>query len=361
MSASAFSMLSTGTKIGSSALNCIIWDKHASPAGLSALLVCVAASYAYSSPPPRDESKEAKRSSTVESAEVEDGRGYLPSRTHSVIGVVLLVTFLAAMTGSSQHSSSAIRAAIHEATAEPHQHVHRSLGLFNPNIGSDIDWKGPFLSEFERRRGEVAKIKAAGTVRFPLASDTLDTTEVLAAANVLLTLNLTMSAKVEAFERQLEAYLGVPCAVMVNSGSSANLVAVAGAMELANMGVLQTLGLQGLNVGDEVLVPALAWSTTLAPLMQFGLQPILVDVMPHTLNMDVTKAAEAITSKTRAIMLVHALGNSPDMDALMTLATKHRLLVIEDTCESLGSRHRGSLLGTQGHFGAYSVCLASGI
>ena len=357
MSASAFSMLSIGTKIGSSALNCLIWEKHASAGGLGALVVCVLASAAYRSPPRRDGSKIAKGSSSEGSTKGMQGgcheiTKHLLSRTHSAMGAILLVTLLAVMTGSSQRSTSAIRASIHDATGEPREHIHRQL-VYSPDLGYDIEWKGSFVSEFERRKREAAKVRA-GSVRFPLASDTLEAAEVLAAANVILSVNLTMGARVKAFERQLEAYLGVPCAVMVNSGSSANLVAVAGALELANMGTLQTFGTRGLSPGDEVLVPALAWSTTLAPLVQFGLQPILVDVKPHTLNMDVASMVEAITSKTRAIMLVHALGNSPDMDALMELATKHRLVVIEDTCESLGSRHRGTLLGTQGHFGAYS-------
>jgi CDP-6-deoxy-D-xylo-4-hexulose-3-dehydrase len=162
-----------------------------------------------------------------------------------------------------------------------------------------------------------------------------------------------MGARVSLFERELEAYLGVPCAVMVNSGSSANLLAVAGTLELSGMGKLGG-GVAGLRRGDEVLVPALAWSTTLAPLVQLGARPVLVDIKSRTLNMDVEAAARKITNQTRAIMLVHAMGNSPDMDALLLLAAKHRLVVIEDTCESLGSRHRGTLLGTQGHFGTFS-------
>jgi len=170
---------------------------------------------------------------------------------------------------------------------------------------------------------------------------------------VLLSGKLTMGAHVSRFESELAAYLGVPCAVMVNSGSSANLIAVAGALELSKMGGLGA-GVSGLHPGDEVLVPALAWSTTLAPLVQLGLLPVLVDIDVNTLNMDVAAAEAKVTGKTRAIMLVHAMGNSADMGAMMALAAQHSLVVIEDTCESLGSRHRGKLLGTQGHFGAYS-------
>ena len=118
----------------------------------------------------------------------------------------------------------------------------------------------------------------------------------------MLSGKLTMAARVSKFERELEAYLNVPCAVMVNSGSSANLIAVAGALELSGMKRIGG-GVLGLRRGDEVLVPALAWSTTLAPLVQLGLRPVLVDVVAKTLNMDVAAAAEKITGEIAPLLV----------------------------------------------------------
>ena len=198
---------------------------------------------------------------------------------------------------------------------------------WNSTLTGD-DWRAPFRRAIQRRQ-RAEKVGRGAAFHFPLASDTLEAEDLVAAADTLLSGSLTMGQQVRRFESELATYLGVPCAVMVNSGSSANLIAVQGALELSGMGKLG----RGLRRGDEVLVPALAWSTSLAPLVQLGLRPVLVDVMVTTLNIDVEACAERMTERTRAILLVHAMGNAPLMSSLMRLATAHDLVVIEDTCE----------------------------
>ena len=157
-----------------------------------------------------------------------------------------------------------------------------------------------------------------------------------------------MGARVDRFERQLEKYLSVPCAVMVNSGSSANLIAVAGAIELSGMGKLGR-GVDGLRRGDEVLVPALAWSTTLAPLVQLGARPVLVDVLPDTLNMDVSAAAAKITSEYGALYQVPfwsmSTVHTPRPRVASCSPQLCRLCMLAFFCRQDARHHAGARLG----------------
>lgn len=118
---------------------------------------------------------------------------------------------------------------------------------------------------------------------------------------------------------------------MVNSGSSANLLMVSALVNPRRRIHCQP--------GDEVFVPAVCWSTSVAPLLQSGLQPVFVDVNPSTFNIDVQELENALGShpKARALMAVHVLGNSTDMTALLAVVEKHGLILMEDTCESLGT------------------------
>ena len=163
---------------------------------------------------------------------------------------------------------------------------------------------------------------------------------------VLLSGQLTMSTRVREFEENFAAYVGAPYAVMVNSGSSANLLATAVAANPRRS--------KHLKAGDEVLVPAVCWSTSVWPLIQMNLKPVLVDVDPRTLNIDVADLKRKISTRSRALMAVHVLGNCAPMDDVTAVVRAHDLLLIEDTCESLGSRWRGQVLGTLGDFGTYS-------
>ena len=170
--------------------------------------------------------------------------------------------------------------------------------------------------------------------------------EINAAIDVLLSTFVTMGKKVRAFEEQYAKEFGNKYGVMSNSGSSANLLAVGA---LCNFTTRDRL-----NPGDEVLVPALSWATTIWPLVQYNLVPVFVDCDPKTYNFDLNKLEAAITPKTRAIKLVHVYGNPCDMDGLMSIAKKHNLIVIEDSCESMGAYYKNKAVGTFGRIASFS-------
>lgn len=162
--------------------------------------------------------------------------------------------------------------------------------------------------------------------------------EIHAVVDVMRSTNITSGEKV----REFEACFG-PNAVMCNSGSSANLLAIA------------ALCAQGsLKPGDEVIVPALCWSTTVWPLVQHGLVPVIVDIEPDTLNMDIEQASRALGSKTKAIMLVHVYGNPCNMTAFTSWRENIDLLLIEDCCEALGATYDGQLVGSFGDVSTFS-------
>lgn len=183
-------------------------------------------------------------------------------------------------------------------------------------------------------------------MKFPLGQNAHDNDDILNMIKVLLTGNFTMGDQVTEFEKMFAEYVGVKHAVMVNSGSSANLLAVAALTNYKRS--------TRLIPGDEVIVPALCWSTSIFPIIQCNLVPVFADVDPETLNIDLEDLEKKITPKTKAIMLVHVLGNSTDMRKLMDIVKRHNLILIEDTCESLGSKYDDKYLGTFGTFATYS-------
>lgn len=170
--------------------------------------------------------------------------------------------------------------------------------------------------------------------------------EIFAAVDTMLSTYTTMGKKVRAFENQYASYTHSQHAVMSNSGSSANLLAVAA---LAN-----PFTRDHLRPGDEVIVPALSWSTTIWPLIQHQLVPVIVDCDINDFNLDLAKLESAIGPKTRAIKLVHVYGNPCNMDAIMALAKKHNLFVIEDCCEAMGAFYDGKSVGSFGLVGNFS-------
>ena len=182
-------------------------------------------------------------------------------------------------------------------------------------------------------------------MKYPLASDTWDQRELKAIMDVMREGRYTMGPRVAAFEKAFAQKFGVAEAVMVNSGSSANLLMIASLVLNDDY---------DLQPGDEVIVPAVSWSTTYFPLAQYGLKAIFVDIDINTLNIDPTKIEAAITSKTKAIFAVNLLGNSCDYEKIFDIANKHNLIVIEDNCESLGGRWNYKLLGTLGTMGSFS-------
>lgn len=182
-------------------------------------------------------------------------------------------------------------------------------------------------------------------VQFPLATSSWAADEYAALARVTASGRFTMGPEVRAAEARFAEYLGVRHVVMVNSGSSANLLMV-GALMYRSEGALQP--------GDEVLVPAVSWPTTYYPLHQYGLRQVFVDVDLDTLNYDLDALAAAVTDRTRAVMAVNLLGNPNDFDRLRAFCRDRDLVLIEDNCESLGARFDGKQAGTFGVMGTFS-------
>lgn len=177
-----------------------------------------------------------------------------------------------------------------------------------------------------------------------------DHREMMAMADALLDFWLTVGENAQKFEQDFSAYLGIKNSILTNSGSSANLVAVS---------TLCSPQLEDrLEPGDEAITPAVTFPTTFNPLIQNGLVPVLVDVKPDTYNLDTDLLGSALSNKTRLIMLPHTMGNSSNMQEVAEFAEKHDLYLIEDTCDALGSRYGGRLLGTFGDISTYSFYAA---
>ncbi len=180
---------------------------------------------------------------------------------------------------------------------------------------------------------------------FPLATTSWDEREYAAIERVVQSGMFSMGAEVAKFEDQFAKAMGSSHAVMVNSGSSANLIIVA---------ALRYHSKHALPEGAEVLVPAVSWSTTYYPLHQYGLRQKFVDIDPDTLNYDLDALADAITDETRAIMVVNLLGNPNAFDRIGAIIGDRDILIIEDNCESLGATYQGRQAGTFGTAGSYS-------
>ena len=182
--------------------------------------------------------------------------------------------------------------------------------------------------------------------RVRLHEPTFAADEIWEALDSLLTTQVTMGQKVRRFEREFADYFGFANSMMVNSGSSANLLAIAA---LANPAISDPL-----RAGDEIIVPALSWSTTVWPLIQHGLVPVIVDIDPDTLNLDPGEVERAISDKTRGIMLVHVYGNPCDMTAIMDITNRNSLRLVEDCCEAIGAYYAGKPVGSFGIVGTFS-------
>lgn len=183
------------------------------------------------------------------------------------------------------------------------------------------------------------------TNRFPLATKTWDEAEIAAINRVVDSGIFTMGRHVEAFEQDFARYVGSRHAVMVNSGSSANLIMVAALFYTKE---------RRLRPGDEVIVPAVSWSTTYYPLHQYGLKLRFVDIDLETLNYDLDQLEQAVTDKTRLIMVVNLLGNPNDFDRLNAIIGGRDIRIIEDNCESMGATYKGRQAGTFGVMGSFS-------
>jgi len=185
-----------------------------------------------------------------------------------------------------------------------------------------------------------------GQSRVPYAGRVFDAQELVAAVDATLDFWLTLGPHGEAFERELADYVGTHHAVLVNSGSSANLVAFA---------TLTSPQLERpLVPGDEVLTVAAGFPTTVAPIVQYGCIPVFVDVDLQTGNVLTDRLEQAIGPKTRAIMLAHTLGNPFAAEQVLDMARRHNLFLIEDNCDALGSTYEGERTGTFGDLATQS-------
>ena len=181
----------------------------------------------------------------------------------------------------------------------------------------------------------------AGQSAVPVSGKVLDADDFVALVDSSLDGWLTAGRFTEEFERELAKFVGARSSVFVNSGSSANLVALSGLTS-------PKLGDRALKPGDEVLTVAMGFPTTVNPIIQNGLKPVVVDVELGTYDVKSEMLAEAISPKTKAIMLAHTLGNPFDLDTVQDLCKKHNLWLIEDSCDALGSTYRGQRTGSFG-------------
>ena len=185
-----------------------------------------------------------------------------------------------------------------------------------------------------------------GSTKIPLITPSYGWREVVEAIDSMLTTELTMGGKVRQFESMFANYVGVNHAVMVNSGSSANLLALS---------VLTNPALKNrIEPGDEIITPAVTWATTVWPIINCGAVPVLVDVNLETFNIDADEIKKAVTAKTKAIMPVHLLGNPCDMARIMEIAEGHNLCIIEDACEAHGAEYQSEKLGSFGRMSTFS-------
>lgn len=173
-----------------------------------------------------------------------------------------------------------------------------------------------------------------------------DENELKAAVSSSLDFWLTLGAEGEALEKELSSYLGVRHVRLVNSGSSANLLAFA---------ALTSTKLDNpLRSGDEVITVAAGFPTTVNPIIQYGCVPVFVDVDINTANIDVSQLKDALSPSTRAVMLAHTLGNPFDIDSVSAFCKENNLYLVEDNCDALGSRYNGRFTGTFGDLGTSS-------
>lgn len=186
-----------------------------------------------------------------------------------------------------------------------------------------------------------------GETPVPVSGKVFDAAELTSLINASLDFWLTTGRYAFQFEREFARFFGLRHAILCNSGSSANLLALSSLTS-------PKLGDRRLRPGDEVVTVAAGFPTTVNPIVQNGLVPVFLDIQLGTYNVDVARLEEAIGPRTRAAMLAHTLGNPFDVDAVLEVTQRHNLWLIEDNCDSLGSTYKGRLTGTFGHLSTVS-------
>jgi CDP-6-deoxy-D-xylo-4-hexulose-3-dehydrase len=186
-----------------------------------------------------------------------------------------------------------------------------------------------------------AKPFVPGETPVQVAGRVFDAAEMESLIDSSLDFWLTTGRFAEQFEREFAKFIGIRTATLVNSGSSANLLAVSALTS-------ERLGDRRLKPGDEVITVAAGFPTTVNPLIQAGLVPVFVDIQLGTYDLDPSQLEPALSNKTRAVMIAHTLGNPFDLGAVTTFAKKHDLWLIEDCCDAVGSTYNGQNVGTFG-------------
>ena len=186
-------------------------------------------------------------------------------------------------------------------------------------------------------------------MKIPLASLGFTESDIEAAIDVLRTGELTIGKKVAEFEKAMAKYLNVKHFIMVNSGSSANLAIIESLVRPSSSEPL-------LPVGSKVIIPSIAWPTTVWPIIQLGLEPVFVDIDQKTLGVDFKQARKVLEKdrSIKALMIIHPLGLCLDGEELKKLCEDFGLILLEDNCESLGSAFNGEMAGTLGKAGSFS-------
>ena len=182
-------------------------------------------------------------------------------------------------------------------------------------------------------------------MKYSLATSSWGDEEIKAIQSAIESDMYSMGPKVANYEKEFASYFGAKYAVMCSSGSTANLIMTA---------ALFYTKTPKLKQGDEIIVPAVSWSTTYFPLQQHGLKLKFVDIDSETLNYNLSDLKEAITKQTKAIMAVNLLGNSNDFDAIFEMIDEKDIVLIEDNCESMGAKYNGKYTGTFGVMGSFS-------
>ena len=193
---------------------------------------------------------------------------------------------------------------------------------------------------------KYSKKNSSKKIAYPLIESAFSSIDIYKGVEVLLSGQLTMAEITQEFEYEFAKYIGSKYALMVNSGSSANL--------LAAFALVNPRKKNFLKKDDEFLIPVLCWPTSLWPMVQAGLKPRFVDVDVDNFNMDMNEFKKKLTKKIKAIMSIHVLGNSTHIEEMAKIAKSRNIFLIEDTCESLGAKYKEKYLGTFGDFGTYS-------
>ena len=189
-----------------------------------------------------------------------------------------------------------------------------------------------------------------GKFFYPLTKENLNTEDIKSGIRTLRTKKITMGKKTLEIETYFSKKIIKRDSLMVNSGSSANLL------------IFQALINPELNLlkkGDNILIPAVCWSTSLWPIIQSGLKPIFVDIDEKTLNISILDLRKKINKQTKGLMLVHALGNCPDMGEIVKICKEKKIILIEDACEALGSKFKKILRNFWRFFIFFNVLLTS--